>query len=119
MRAPLLLLLLALPAAACGSTRKGGLQRPTLSFGVVQTLNPGVDGRWILEEFPEARSVERAPDGRLTRLTYDVLDPQGRSRRVVLEMDASEVLLRKDYSGPLVRPTSPDREAGRPSAAPR
>lgn len=113
------LLPLAAALAGCASTRKGPLTRPALSYGAVQTLNPGVDGRWILEEFPDARSVERTPDGRLQRLTYDVLDPQGKTRRVVLTMDAAEVLAQKDYTGPLVRPTSPDREAGRLTAAPR
>ncbi len=108
-------LVLGLLASACGSVGPLGPRRMT--FATVQTLNPGVDGRWILDEFPEA-TVERGPDGRLRRLSYAVEDPQAKSQRVTLHLDANEVLARKEYSGGLVRPDTPDPDAARYTAAP-
>ena len=101
---PALLLL-----AACGALTN----ERRIGFATVQTLNPGVDGRWILQEYPEVRRVTRRPDGRLERLEYGVNDPQGRSQQLVLHFDEHEILSRKEYSGRLVRPLDPDAEAGK------
>ena len=91
---------LGLVLASCGSVAPD----KRLSYANVQTLNPGVDGRWVLEEFPNATEVRRDEAGRLDRLSYAVTDPQGKPRSVTLWFDDREVLERKEYSGPLVRP---------------
>jgi hypothetical protein len=93
---------LALPAAGCSSV--AGPTQKTLSFAQMQALNPGVEGEWILAEYPFAREVERRPDGSLLRLGYWVTDPQGKARPLVLQFDRSGVLSAKQYGGPLVRP---------------
>lgn len=115
MRSHLPACVLSLALSACGSVGPLGPRR--MSFATVQTLNAGVDGRWILEEFPDA-TVERGPDGRLRRLAYAVEDPQGKGQRVTLTLDEREVLVRKEYSGNLVRADTPDPDAARHTAAP-
>lgn len=107
---PRLALLLAC-AAAAGCSGVGADRR--ISFSTVQVLNPGVDGAWILAEYPMARAVVRRPDGTLERLDYRVDDPHGRGQDLVLWFDEFGVLARKQYSGPIVRPLDPDAEAGR------
>lgn len=104
-----------LALSACSSVGPLGPRR--MSFATVQTFNAGVDGRWILEEFPDA-TVERGSDGRLRRLAYAVEDPQGKGQRVTLFLDEREVLVRKEYSGGLVRADTPDPDAARRTAAP-
>ncbi|MEZ6009469.1 MAG: hypothetical protein R3F05_17145 [Planctomycetota bacterium] len=96
-------LLLCPLAAACGSfagpTDKG------LSFATMQAMNPGVEGEWLLREYPDAREVQRDPrTGRLRRLAYWVNDPAGDNRPLVLWFDENGILTRKDYGGPLLRP---------------
>ena len=103
--APLYALLL----VGCG----GMAAERRLSYANVQTLNPGVDGRWVLDEFPQASGVDRGPDGRIRRLSYGVTDPQGKPQTLNLWFDEREVLQRKDYSGPVVRPL-PTSAPGRP-----
>jgi hypothetical protein len=103
--APLAFVLL----AGCGSVSS----ERRITYATVQTLNPGVDGEWILEEFPQASGVSRRPDGRLQRVQYRVEDPQGRGQTLVLHFDEFGVLERKDYSGRLLRPLDPDPEAGK------
>jgi hypothetical protein len=96
--------------AACSGVTAPG--QKTLSFSAMQMLNEGVEGEWILNEYPDARQVERRPDGTLERLTYTVNDPQGRSRGLVMDFDATGVLARKRYGGPVVRPPSKSDNAG-------
>jgi len=103
--APLVFVLL----AGCGSLSS----ERRITYATVQSLNPGVDGEWILSEYPQARSVTRRPDGRLQRMEYRVEDPQGRGQQVVLHFDEFGVLARREYSGRLLRPLDPDPEAGR------
>lgn len=113
LRRALLHVALLLPcAAAAGGCSAVGADR-RISFSTVQLLNPGVDGAWILAEYPMARVVARRPDGSLERLEYRVDDPQGRGRDLVLWFDEFGVLARKQYSGPIVRPLDPDADAGR------
>lgn len=108
--APLLFLLL----ASCA----GAAEQQRLSFATVQTLNPGVDARWVLEEFPSARGIDRGPEGRIRRIEYGVEDPQGKRRNLVLHFDEQEVLTHKQYSGRLVRPLETDPEASRITGVP-
>jgi hypothetical protein len=100
MRASLLVVLPLVFAGACGGTPR----ERRLDFATVQTLNPGVDGRWVLEEFPQATNVERDARGRIRQVSYGVTDPQGKAQTLTLHFDENEVLTRKQYSGPLVRP---------------
>ncbi len=81
-----------------------------LSFSQAQSLNPGVDGEWILSEYPFARNVSRWPNGRLQSLGYWVLDPAGDARPLMLHFDQQGILTRKQYGGPLLRP--PVNEGG-------
>jgi hypothetical protein len=104
-----LALLSALLVAGCRSI--AGPTTDSLSFADMQSLNPGVSGSWILAEHPYARDVDRGPDGRIRRLTYWVTDPNGKPRGLVLRFDANEVLVEKQYGGPIVRP--PDSRAGK------
>ena len=99
-RASALLALLAPALAACGTVAPD----KRLSYATVQALNPGVDGKWVLEEFPNTQRVERDPSGKIQRISYGVLDPQGKSKTLTLWFDQNEVLQRKEYSGQLVRP---------------
>ncbi len=82
-----------------------------MSFATMQSLNPGVDGEWILAEYPYARDVTRRPGGRLQSMGYWVQDPQGTSRPLMLHFDAQGRLVRKEYGGPLVRPPEPTGSA--------
>jgi hypothetical protein len=100
MRATLLAAAAAILVSACGSTPKDR----RLDFATVQTLNPGVDGKWVLEEFPQASNVDRDANGKIRRIDYGVTDPQGRPQTLNLMFDEQEVLVRKQYSGPLLRP---------------
>jgi hypothetical protein len=103
------LAVLALLLTACG-------MMPTderITYATVQTLNPGVDGAWILQEHPEARNVVRAANGRVQRLEYRVTDPQGRGQTLVLHFDEFGILERKEYSGRLLKPLDADPEAQR------
>ncbi len=99
--------LLCVPLVGCSAGRLPG--QKSMSFAAMQMLNEGVDGDWILAEYPDARQVERRPDGSLQRLTYWVNDPQGQGRGLVMHFDETGTLTRKDYGGPVVRP--PDRNS--------
>ena len=100
MRAIVFAAAAAILVSACGSTPKDR----RLDFATVQTLNPGVDGKWVLEEFPQANNVDRDANGKIRRIDYGVTDPQGRPQTLNLMFDEQEVLVRKQYSGPLLRP---------------
>jgi hypothetical protein len=103
MRASLLVVVSAVLISACGGVPK----EKRLDFATVQTLNPGVDGRWVLEEFPQASGVQRDASGKIRRLSYGVTDPQGKPQTLDLVFDENEILVRKDYSGRLLRPNLP------------
>ena len=92
-RASALLALLAPALAACGTVAPD----KRLSYATVQALNPGVDGKWVLEEFPNTQRVERDPSGKIQRISYGVLDPQGKSKTLTLWFDQNEVLQRKVF----------------------
>ena len=81
-----------------------GSRGERLSFAQMQALNPGVQGEWIVQEYPFARDVQRRSDGTLQQLTYVVEDPQGSREDVVLLFDNRGTLVRKHYEGPIVRP---------------
>ena len=102
MRAAGPILLFALLLPACGSFASP--TQDTLSYAQVQALNVGVDGEWVLSEFPFARNVSRRADGSLQSVGYWVDDPQGRSRPLMLHFDARGTLVRKQYGGPHLRP---------------
>ena len=74
-----------------------------LSYAQVQSLNPGVSASWVLSEFPFGKT-QRAPDGKVQAISYNVKDPHGKSQSLRLEFDPNEVLCRKLYSGPVLRP---------------
>lgn len=78
-----------------------------MSFASMQTLQPGVDGEWILAEYPYARNVQRGSNGRLQSMGYWVEDPLGETRPLMLHFDGEGRLARKEYGGPLVRPPEP------------
>jgi len=104
-----LLLLLALASsAACGSVAAPGAS--TMTYASMQAINPGVDGEWVLSEYPFARSLKRRPDGSLESMGYWIEDPQGKTRPLMLHFDAGSVLVQKQYGGPNVRP--PQKDAG-------
>ena len=109
-RLPTLLLLgsLLLTTVACGSTNSYGPPGRRMSFAAMQSINPGVEGEWIVEEFPFARGVNRRTDGSLQMASYEVQDPQGKNRRLTLHFDQTGMLVRKQYAGPLIRPPEPD-----------
>ncbi len=46
----------------CGCASVAGPTTDTITFAQMQMLNPGVDGEWILAEFPDAREVQRRPE---------------------------------------------------------
>lgn len=74
-----------------------------LSYAQVQSINRGVPASWVLEEYPFGKAT-RTPDGRVQSISYDVSDPRGSSQTLRLEFDCNEVMSRKVYSGPIVRP---------------
>jgi hypothetical protein len=101
-------LVLGLLAAAAGCANPvAGPGARTLTYAQVQSLNPGVPARWILEEFPFARDVRRDADGRVLSMGYWVEDPLGKTRGLVLRFDERERLAEKAYGGPHVRPPEP------------
>jgi hypothetical protein len=102
-RIPPLALVGVLVLAGLASGCAGGPTSSSLSFAQMQSLNPGVSAGWILEEYPFGR-VDRAPNGQVRTVRYDVTDPQGNTQTVTLGFDENEVLARKQYSGPIVRP---------------
>ena len=75
-----------------------------MSFASMQAINPGVEGDWVVAEYPFAKNVSRRPDGSLKSLGYQVEDPQGKGRPLMLHFDETGMLVRKQYGGPLVRP---------------
>ena len=83
--------------AACASSSQ------CLTYAQVQALNPGISACWVLSEFPGG-GVTRWPDGTPKTITYQVRDPAGRRQSLQLEFDASGILTRKCYSGPVRRP---------------
>ena len=93
---------LGLLLAACSSGSGPGGSR--MSFASMQAINPGVEGDWIIAEYPFARNVSRRPDGSLQSLGYQIEDPQGKGRPLMLHFDETGMLVRKQYGGPLVRP---------------
>ena len=100
-----LLSALLLPATGLvGCSSVAGPTSKQMSYAVVQALNPGVDGEWVLSEYPYAKQVQRRPDGSLQSLGYWVDDPQGKNRPLMLHFDAEGVLVNKQYGGPHVRP---------------
>lgn len=112
MRAALLVLLALAPAGLSGC---GTFAAPTddqLSYATVQALNPGVDGEWILSEYPFARQVNRRGNGTIQSLGYWVDDPQGRNRPLMLHFDERGVLREKQYGGPHVRPPERSENVG-------
>lgn len=98
---------LTLGLGGCGSTKGPGARR--MSFSSMQAINPGVDGEWVIAEYPNARNVSRWPDGRLKSLGYNVEDPQGKRRPLMLHFDQTGTLARKQYGGPVVRPPPPQQ----------
>lgn len=94
----------ALLVLLCGCSSVASPTASTMSFAQMQALNPGVDGEWILAEYPFARDVRRRPDRSLQSMGYWVTDPQGKTRPLMLHFDETGTLLRKQYGGPLVRP---------------
>ena len=94
----LLALLVSLTVAACSSpySRK-------LSYAQVQSLNPGVQASWILEEFPSGQ-VTRTPDGRVQTIVYRVSDPHGKDQTLRLGFDERGILRDKQYSGRVLMP---------------
>ncbi|MDA1193891.1 MAG: hypothetical protein O2894_01770 [Planctomycetota bacterium] len=108
MRPALVLLVASFVLAGCGSF--AGPTEDHVSYAAMQALNPGVDGEWVLSEFPFARNVRRRPDGSLMSAGYWVEDPLGKSRPLMLHFDAGGILESKQYGGPNVRP--PERQAG-------
>ena len=74
-----------------------------LSYAQVQSLNPGVSASWVLSECPFGKA-QRAPDGKVRTISYNVKDPQGKSQSLRLDFDQNEILSRKLYAGPVVRP---------------
>jgi hypothetical protein len=99
--------LAALAAASTGGAGCASGSTRTLSFAQMQSLNPGVHAEWVLEEYPFGR-VERGTDGRVRTVRYGVTDPLGKAQSVTLRFDANEVLAGKQYSGPIVRPPTPN-----------
>ena len=74
-----------------------------LSFAQMQSINRGVPAGWVLEEYPFGK-VARTADGKVQSISYTVQDPRASSQSLRLEFDQRELLCRKVYSGPVVRP---------------
>ena len=72
MRVAALLLVVLLVVPGCGS-----FASPTsnqLTYAQVQAFNPGVEGEWILSEYPFARDVVRRADGSICSMGFWVDD---------------------------------------------
>lgn len=93
---------LALLVLACGTFRAPAER--AMSFAEMQSLNAGVSGAWVLEEYPFARSVQRHANGQIAELGYVVEDPADDSRALTLRFDTRGVLTQKLYDGPWIRP---------------
>ena len=110
MRARSLFSVALLVLAGCGS-----FAAPTddqLSYAQVQAFNEGLEGAWVLSEYPFARNVARWPNGEVRSLGYWVDDPQGRNRPLMLHFDQRGLLVRKQYGGPHVRPPERSENVG-------
>jgi hypothetical protein len=105
MRILLLTCCAALAACNAGSvsTPFGNPVADTLTYAQVQSLNPGVEAAWLLEEYPFG-SVQRDEVGRVRVVTYAVTDPTGEGQTLVLYFDEREFLQNKSYSGRILRP---------------
>ncbi|MDF1702061.1 MAG: hypothetical protein P1V36_12965 [Planctomycetota bacterium] len=110
MRAASLILLASLLLPGCGSF--AGPTDRQMSYAAVQQMNPGVEGEWILSEYPFARNIVRRGDGTLCSMGYWVDDPYGKSRPLMLHFDERGVLSRKQYGGPHVRPPERSENIG-------
>jgi len=108
LRSALLLPFLLSGLAGCGSVASPTASKMT--YASMQAINPGVDGDWILSEYPFARNIKRRRDGSLLSLGYWIEDPQGQTRPLMLHFDAENILVRKQYGGPNVRP--PEQNSG-------
>jgi len=93
---------LAVTVVACGTFRAPAER--AMSFAEMQSLNAGVAGAWILEEYPFARRVQRHANGQIAELGYVVEDPADDSRALTLRFDTRGILTQKLYDGPWIRP---------------
>jgi hypothetical protein len=101
-----LLPLAALLLSACSTVGRGlGIEKGTeLSYAQVQTIQQGLSAGQIRDAFGEPATLERAPDGKVRRMSYPTLDAQSNRARLNLEFDAREQLVRKTFTGQPPRP---------------
>jgi hypothetical protein len=96
----LLVLMVLLGVTACA-----GPFSKKLSYANVQSLNPGLEASWILEEFPFGQ-VTRTADDRVESIVYNVTDPHGKNQTLYLGFDERGILRDKRYSGRVLMPGS-------------
>jgi hypothetical protein len=75
-----------------------------LSFGQVQTIQPGLSAAAIRDSFGPPVNTSRSPEGRVVRMEYAALDAKKSRARLILDFDASERLVTKTYTGEILRP---------------
>ena len=75
-----------------------------LSFGQVQAIQTGITAAQVLDAFGAPMRTDRGPDGKVTRMLYPALDAKQSREHLDLEFDANEVLVRKTFSGKVVKP---------------
>lgn len=92
---------LVLALAACSGLGSPGRE---LAFADVQAVQTGLTASQVLDAYGQPASVARAPDGRVRTMEYAAQDARGSGGRLVLEFDEREVLVRKRYSGAVLRP---------------
>lgn len=99
MRAPALLLLVAL--SACQGI---GSKANELSYAQVQAIQTGLTASQVRDAFGEPLGVARRPDGTVSRMEYAALDAKQGRARLILDFDARGVLVQRTYTGQVVRP---------------
>lgn len=96
---------LALAAAGCGGMKTiGGRSGNELTFAQVQAIHPGQTAAQILDAFPEPGRSRRGPSGKVEALDYAAFDAKQGKARLVLEFDEREVLVRREFTGAILKP---------------
>lgn len=86
---------------ACSSASKRAGQ---VSYAQVQSISIGLTSAQIRDSFGEPSTLQRGPDGRVTRMEYVALDAKQSHSKLFLDFDGNDRLVTKTYTGQVVRP---------------